>query len=192
MDRMDEARTIAKAETERRQNMQYDYSLHFVPIRDYAVKLAEITGADKEVVELAAWLHDLGRVRAGTAESHHVTGAQEARNIMKNLGYPEKTIKHVEDCILEHTCEPGLPQPKTLESRIVSSADAMAHYDTIPWLLSVSLRKHGGDMKQSVAWVLEKVNRGWEKKILIPEGKKIVEEKYKAAKLLLESTLALL
>ncbi len=191
MSRMDEVVEAAKSAV-MKSDQPEQWGLHFVPVRNYSVKLAELTGADAEVVELAAWLHDLGRVKYGTTENHHLTGAEEARKILKKLGYPEKTIKHVEDCILTHVCEEGMKRPQTIEARITASADAMVHYDTIPWLLSVSFKKHKGDIKQSVEWVLEKVNRGWEKKILVPEGKKMVEDKYKAARLLLESTLKLL
>ncbi len=191
MSRMDEVVKAAKSAVMKSDKPE-QWELHFVPVRNYSVELAKATGADVEVVELAAWLHDLGRAKYSTTENHHKTGAEEARKILKKLGYPEKTIKQVEGCILTHVCEKGMPQPLTIEAKIISSADAMAHYDTIPWLLSVSIKNHNGDLKASVEWVLEKVNRGWEKKILVPEGKKMVEEKYRAAKLMLESTLKLL
>jgi uncharacterized protein len=186
MSKIKEIKDIVKAEIEK-SNTPEQYKLHFIPVFEYSMKLAEITGANKEVVELAAWLHDLGRVKFGP-EDHHKTGAVEAEKILRNFGYPEETIKHVKECILTHRSMERDEPPRTIEAKIIASADAMAHYDTIPWLLVLKFKKTG-NLKESVEWVLEKVNRGWEKKILIPEGKDMIKEKYKAAKLLLESTL---
>mgnify|MGYP000114837100 CR=1 FL=1 len=185
MSKIKEIKDIVKAEIEKSDTPE-QYKLHFVPVFEYSMKLAEITRANKEVVELAAWLHDLGRVKFGP-ENHHKTGAVEAEKILREFGYPEEITEHVKECILTHRSMEG-ENPRTIEAKIIASADAMAHYDTIPWLLIVRFKKTG-NLKESVEWVLEKVNRGWEKKIFIPEAREMIKEKYKAAKLLLESTL---
>jgi len=164
-----------------------DWKLHIVPVHHYAVLLAEKTGADKEVVEVAAYLHDYGRLKFGP-ENHHETGAREAENILKKLGCDQAFISHVKNCILTHRSMAG-ETPASLEAKIISTADAMVHYDTIPWLLQVRLRENDGNLKEAVEWVLEKVERGWKNKILLPEAKEMTRAKYEAAKLLLESAL---
>ena len=184
MSRIEDIKKIVKGELEKHNKLDW-YDLHFIPVHKYAMMLAEITGANKEVVELAVWLHDLGKIKSGPKD-HHKTGAKEAEKVLRDFGYPESTIEHVKDCILTHRVRDELPQTK--EAKVLSSADSMSHYDTIPWLLDGFL-KVTGDLKISLEKVLEKVNRGWEKKILIPEGKEMVKQKYEASKLLIESTL---
>ena len=186
MDRVDSVRELVKREAER-SGSPGQFSLHIVPVHDYAVKLAGITGADMEVVELAAWLHDLTRIKIGP-EDHHRTGAEEAVKILKGLGFPDKTISHVRDCILTHRSVERDEPPKTIEAKIVATADAMAHYDTIPMLIVYKFGKTGS-LKEAIEWVLAKVNRGWESKMLIPEAREMVKDKYEAARLLLETTL---
>jgi len=36
------------------------FMFHFIPVVEYAEKLADELGGDKEVVLVAAWLHDIG------------------------------------------------------------------------------------------------------------------------------------
>jgi uncharacterized protein len=185
LDRIESIKTLLKSETENSDSHE-QYKLHLVPVVEYSKKLAEIENADKEVTELAAWLHDIGRIRYGPKD-HHITGANDAEKILRDLGYPQKVINHVKDCILTHRCDKG-EMPKTMEAKIIASADAMAHFETIPWLITTRFRKMN-DIKEVLEWVLKKVNRGWEEKILVPEGKEMIKEKYKASKIILESTL---
>jgi predicted metal-dependent HD superfamily phosphohydrolase len=186
MDRIAAVRELVKKELDK-SGSPGQFSLHIVPVRDYAVKLADIAKADREVVELAAWLHDLTRITIGSKD-HHKTGAEEAGKILRGLGYPEKTISHVRDCILTHRSMERDGPPQTIEAKIIASADAMAHYDTIPMLVVYKFGKTGS-LKEAIEWVLEKVNRGWENKILLPEARGMVKDKYEAARLLLETNL---
>ncbi|MCK4919385.1 MAG: hypothetical protein KAS01_03275, partial [Candidatus Pacebacteria bacterium] len=48
------------------------YLFHFVPVHKYAKVLAEKLGVDSEIVELSAWLHDIGSIIDGR-ENHHIT-----------------------------------------------------------------------------------------------------------------------
>jgi uncharacterized protein len=78
------------------------YPCHFVPMVKYAKKLAKRLKADEEVVEIAAWLHDVGSIIYGR-DNHHITGAKIAEEKLKELGYPpEKKIELVKKCILNH------------------------------------------------------------------------------------------
>ena len=66
---------------------------HILAVVKNAVELAPQYGADPEVVEIAAWLHDIASVTdyALYAE-HHIHGAEMAKDILAKLDYdPEKT-----------------------------------------------------------------------------------------------------
>ncbi|NJN53862.1 MAG: HD domain-containing protein [Anaerolineae bacterium] len=58
---------------------------HVTAVVTLAVKLAELTGADRDVVEAAAWLHD---VRKGAKEKHPQEGAKVCPQIFTQNGFP--------------------------------------------------------------------------------------------------------
>lgn len=156
---------------------------HIVLVVGYSKMLAKKLGADEETIELAALLHDLGSLRFGE-EGHEITGQREAEKILKELGYPPKTIEEIKEAIGSHRGSLDV-KPKSLTAKILANADAMAHFDVVPVLLRVGLDKYEKNEKLAAKWVLDKLERDWNKKLTIPEAKKMVTDKYKATKLLL-------
>lgn len=164
----------------------FDYKYHLLPVVEYAAKLAEICDVNKEIVELSAWLHDIGRIKFG-ARNHELTGAAEAERILKQFGYSDEIIEQVKHCILAHRGS-GSIQPQTMEAKVVATADALAHFDMfLPLLTAIGKRGKAKDDKIIYRWIYEKMERDWNKKILIPEAMEIAEEKYRAIELLLGS-----
>lgn len=164
----------------------FDYRYHLLPVVEYAAKLAEICEVNKEVVELSAWLHDIGRIKFG-ARNHELTGAAEAERLLKQFGYSAEIIEQVKHCILAHRGS-GSIRPQTMEAKVVAAADALAHFDMfLPLLTAIGKRGKGKDDKILYRWIYEKMERDWNKKILIPEAMEIAEEKYRAIELLLGS-----
>ncbi len=162
---------------------------HIVLVHKYAVLLAERLHADREVCELAAYLHDYGRVMLpARKDEHHLTGAGLAKEVLEGFGYAPDTVAHVQACIRTHRGSVDLA-PATVEARIVANADAMAHIDAVPWFLHLRFTK-GDDPDAAAAWVRAKLERDWTKKLTLPEARVMVKEKYAAAKLLLDATLA--
>ena len=163
----------------------FDYRYHLLPVVQYAQKLAETCNANKEVVELSAWLHDIGRIKFGP-ENHEVTGAKEAEKILKQFGYSEEIIAQVRHCILCHRGS-GSICPQTIEAEVLTTADAMAHLELFPALLAAA-EKSGEVINDKICrWIYEKIERDWNKKMLIPEAKEAAKEKYEAIKLALKS-----
>jgi uncharacterized protein len=162
----------------------FDYRYHLLPVVEYAQKLAEICDANREVVELSAWLHDIGRIKFGP-KNHQLTGAKEAERILRQFGYSDEIIEQVKHCILAHRGS-GSIQPQTLEAKVVATADALAHFDMFLPLLTAMGKRGKGKNDKIYGWLYEKIERDWSKKILIPEAIKIAEEKYGAIKLLLD------
>lgn len=165
------------------ENWDYHVSL----VVQYAVKLAELLDADREITELGALLHDIAWVtNIKYDHDHHISGQPMAQELMRSLGYPQKKIDKVKHIIASHRGSLSGDKPETLEALIVANADAMAHFDVVPWLLMISYNNHDKDVKKAVRWVSHKLERDWNKKITLPEAKSIIEEKYKAAMLLLK------
>ena len=159
------------------------WTCHIVSVVKYAKILAKEIGADEEMVELAALLHDYASVKdKNMYEEHHIYGAIEAERILKELDYPQEKIEIIKDCILCHRGSIRKEQ-KTKEAICVASADAMAHIDQVPSLLHLVYHNRKMDVKEGAEWVNRKIERSWNK--LCPEAKEIMKKKYESAKVVL-------
>lgn len=158
------------------------YTHHFVPTVKYAKELAKRTGADKEIVEIAAWLHDIGSIN-GDYENHHIFGVGYAEKLLKKFNYPKEKIEKVKHCILTHRGSKKVPR-ETIEAECVASADAMSNFDDISAMFNLALVIHKKNIDESREFVKKKLQRYWDK--LIPEAKEIIKPKYEAVILLLE------
>ncbi len=66
---------------------------HIVAVVKNAEILAEKYGADREIVMIAAWLHDIASITEYSLyELHHIHGAEMAYSILKEYGYEDKRI----------------------------------------------------------------------------------------------------
>jgi len=161
---------------------EYDLDFHIQPVVKYAKLLARKLNADEEVVEIAAWLHDISRIGRIDYE-HHVTSAAEAEKILAGMGYPKEKISKVKHCILAHRSSNSIPR-ETVEAECVASADAMSHIDNVPFLFYIAFEVKKLGIKDGEAWVREKIERSWNK--LMPEAKEIIAERYENWKKALE------
>jgi len=106
-------RELVKKEFKKSDWYESDWVYHILPVVKYAKKLAKIYKVDEEVVELAALLHDIGRVKLEEDEEHHIIGVPKAERILRKYNYSEKIIKEVKHCIESHRTIKG-PKPKTM------------------------------------------------------------------------------
>ena len=159
------------------------YPFHIIPMVNYAKKLADELGGDKEIILIAAWLHDIGSVISGR-EDHHITGAKIADIKLKELKYPTDKIELVKKCILNH--RGSRPSKKNnIEEKIIAEADAMSNFDNIAGIFNAAFvyeNKTQGEAKDSVR---QKLERKW-KQLQFEKSKQIIRPKYKAAMLLLK------
>ena len=163
-----------------------DWKYHMLPVTNYTKKLAKIYKVNEEVAELAALLHDIGRVNIKHDEDHHIVGVPEAERILRKFNYPEKVIKEVKHCVASHRTSKG-PKPKTMIAKIIANADAMAHFDILPVFFWWRCGRKNYTFEETVKWVENKIEKDWKKKITLPKAKKISKDKYEAIKLLLGS-----
>lgn len=97
-----------------------------------AVELAKEQGADREIVELGALLHDISMPSEyGTREEHHIYGAKIAEELLTKFNYPKEKIEFVKKCVLNHRVSTNSKR-ETIEEQCIADADAMAHFDCIP------------------------------------------------------------
>ncbi len=90
------------------------------------IELAKEFEGDKEIVELACWLHDIASLTNSNKHNHHIEGAKKAKKILLYLGYDYGIIKNVMHCIETHRGSYPLIK-MTKEAEIVCSADGIAN-----------------------------------------------------------------
>jgi len=184
MEIIEEVRKFVEEES-KKPNAKYGYEpyeFHLVPMRNYAVRLAEKLGADIEIVEIAAWLHDIGSIVSGR-ENHHITGAEIAERRLKEFSYPLEKIERVKSCILNHRGSVNNHR-SSLEEQIISDADTISNFDNISGLFKAAFVYEGLSQGGAKISVREKLQRKWNQ-LCLEESKIIIKSKYEAAMLLL-------
>ncbi len=91
-------------------------------------KIGAHEGADLEILELAAFLHDIGRGEekaSGGDICHATAGAERARDILLDQGCSPETVDRVTHCIATHRFRGENSRPQTLEARILFDADKL-------------------------------------------------------------------
>lgn len=147
------------------------YDKHIKPVVVHALDLADRQNADKEIVEIAAWLHDIGSIM-GRREDHHIVGAEVAEELLSGLGYPEERIEMVKHCIMVHRGSVDLKR-ESVEAQILADADAISHFDDID---GITTRVFDGDKVR----MLGKLERSYIK--LSDGAKPLVFEKLETAR----------
>jgi len=185
MDIVQEIRNFVETEC-KKPTSKYGYEpfvFHFTFVAKYAEGLAGELNADKEIVLIAAWLHDIGSIIYGR-EEHHITGAKIAEDKLKELNYPSERIELVKKCILNHR---GSKQNhrESIEEQIVVEADTMSTFDNIPGIFKAAFvyeDKTQGEAKESIR---KKLKNKWNQ-LQLESSKKIIKPRYEAAMLILK------
>lgn len=136
---------------------------HIVAVVKNAEILAEEYGADKEIVMIAAWLHDIASITDYSLyEFHHIHGAEMAYRILKEYGYDDKKISVVQKCIQNHRGSITLER-NSLEELCVADADAISHFDSLPSLLYLAYVQRGMGIEEGKEFVRDKLLRSFQK-----------------------------
>ncbi|MCF7820716.1 MAG: HD domain-containing protein [Candidatus Pacebacteria bacterium] len=147
---------------------------HLLGVEENANFLLEnLPEANKEIVVLGVWLHDLQRIR-GIKGDHQKVGAQEAEKVLNEYGYKQDVIEKVKKMILCHSCEGVMP--KTLEEKILASADAMSHYYNDFYIRIATLGQR--NLEEFREWAMEKLERDYNKKIAFAFAKEKIKSNH--------------
>lgn len=162
----------------------YDpFIFHFVSMVNYASRLADELGGDKEIILVSAWLHDIGSIIHGR-EDHHITGAAIAEKKLQELGYEPEKIELVKKCILNHRGSRNDTRA-TIEERIIAEADAISNFDNISGIFTAALVYEGKTQGEARDAVRKKLEQKWQQ-LHLEKSKEIIRIKYEAAMLLLK------
>lgn len=144
----------------------YDFwNDHIKYVVKNSIELAKKYGADVEIVELGALLHDIAMPsELGPREEHNVYGVQIADELLTQLNYPEDRKERVKECVLRHRGSKDLPR-NTIEEECVADADVLAHFDCIPSIFHLAFGKNELDLsiEEGTEFVKKKLERDFNK-----------------------------
>jgi uncharacterized protein len=120
-----------------------------------AVRLAELTGADREVVEAAAWLHDIAKQEE--TEDHGREGSLAARQILKDSSFPQAKIEAVVDAVAKHVGLWNTKPVRPLEAAIVWDADKLTKLGATAVLhfVGYQVTRRRTDTERIINWMAE-------------------------------------
>jgi len=158
---------------------------HLLVVEKFVNQLCDLyKKADREIVLLGVWFHDIGRIRKRNKD-HDLYGAKEAKKILSQYNLPKEKIKLVYEACRAHCCKNI--KPKSLEAKILATADAMSHLTNGFYLRLFFEKRFGENFEDNKKTVLKKLERDFNDKILLPKAKKIIEPLYEAWKKILNS-----
>ena len=157
---------------------------HIKIVYELAKEYADDYKADQEIVALAALLHDIASVtNVEFTEEHHSIGAELAEQLLLKEGYAIDKISLIKKCILNH--RGSKPATKTSNEEIcIADCDAMAHFYSIPSLLSMVYREKNLSIDEGSSFVMNKLDRSYNK--MSDKGKVLVKKQYDSAKNILK------
>jgi uncharacterized protein len=134
---------------------------HVTAVVTLAVKLAKLTGADGDVVEAAAWLHD---IRKDAGPRHPEEGAKFALKLLPTTNFPKKKIAAVAKAIEQHM---GLwrDEPlKNLEAQVLWDADKLAKIGLTAAFHFTSLDIMKGNGRSTQTLIAKGRSNDWQRK----------------------------
>ncbi len=115
--------------------------------------------ADREVVFLGVWLHDVGNLVGDRNIDHAIRSEEYALNLLLEIELPADKISAVAHCVRAHRNKDI--SPVTIEAQIVAAADSASHMTGDAYLPY-------GDTKRTVEGSLAKLERDYRDINLVP------------------------
>jgi len=149
---------------------------HLVVVARRSRELAGILGADGELVELAAYLHDLSAVRdIASLPCHAQESSRLAGEFLRARALATPVVEEVCRCIESHTA-PIARGGGTPEEICLSNADAMAQIERPAYWLYFAYRVRGLGYREGIAWLKTRVEQNFG--ALIQEARGLVALEY--------------
>ena len=127
-------------------NSCHDFS-HTERVRNLALQIGEKEGADLEIINVAALLHDIARKEQDESNGkicHAIRGAELAKKVLEELEYDPDKIQQIIHCIATHRCRDENNRPESIEAKVLFDADKLDAIGGIGILRAASFSGHIG------------------------------------------------
>jgi uncharacterized protein len=125
-----------------------------------AIRLADLTGADREIVEAAAWLHDVAKPHS---KRHGRDGAVAARQILARTDFPPEKIDAVADAVAKHVGLFTDASLEPIEAAVVWDADKLSKLGATAVLHFIGYEVLVGE-GATVKWLEQLSNLAWQER----------------------------
>lgn len=161
------------------------YDNHVLVVAKSAQELAKKYGANEELSEVAALLHDIADVKMERANPNHEQSSLElARQIMQDAGYTDDEISlTVDDAIRYHSCY-GDERPSSKEGLVLATADSLAHLQTDFYVYTTWAFGKNRSLADIKKWTLTKIERDLNSKISFDDEREAARADYDMIKAL--------
>ena len=158
------------------------YFLHLNVVEKYTQELCRFFPANNEILQIASYLHDISAIRNfDCLATHHIESAKIAADILCNK-MNDNEIKLLEDAITNHS----MPyNDGSVESMILSNADAMSKLDCPVFWISYAYKRKFNNYNDSVKWYSETVNNTFQ--MMIPKAREIIGKKFETVKQIIKN-----
>ena len=149
----------------RREFLKNLWDYHVWPVMEASCKMSIEYGGDEDIIWLGAIMHDIGLIY--TRKNHDISGGKLAYEILIKQGFGKKTAEKVRDIVLRHRCR--REKPETVEEKIVTTADAIAHFAPAYYLGLAAIANE--DYRGLMADNFKKLVSDYENKVFFPAEK---------------------
>lgn len=158
---------------------------HVFVVADFASELSARYGAEEKLARAAALLHDIADAKTSRFDpEHEEMSLSIARELLTKNGYSDDEVELlVEDAIRYHSCFDGHAS-ESLEGKILSTADSLAHLKTDFYIYAVYARAKRDSLADIKDWALKKLERDFYAKIQFDDVREEVRGDYEALKTL--------
>lgn len=99
---------------------------HICRVHQLAGYIAQMEGADEEIVLTAAILHDLRPPHESMEDfAHEIYAIEKSKQILSSEGWPHEKMEAVIHCIRSHRWRNPLEPPVSLEAKVLFDADKL-------------------------------------------------------------------
>lgn len=153
-----------------------EYYCHVQFVRKVGLELAKKYKVDKEVIEVACLLHDIGRDNELEGEDHGDAGARISSELLKKGDFTAEETYIILSCIKKHNKENK--SVLTLEEKVVITADCASK---VLYHEAFMLMCKKPTYVEKLAWGQKYLEKGY-RNIKFPDYKLKIAPKYKALK----------
>lgn len=159
------------------------YQNHIYDVAEKAEKFAKFYGANVDIVVAASMLHDIAdAIMKRENPNHENESTRIAREFLEECNFTFEEINIIiNDAVRFHGCKNG-EIPKTLEGKVVATADAVAHLKSDFYKFSLETLRKTDSIEEIKDWALPKIERDFYEKIFFDEIRDEVKADYEKAK----------